>query len=359
MHDHCYNGGMAETQGAQVLTDIREYDPVRNGGVYEKKKSSVPQWIRQRLPQRHEVQAVYAEWEPHGGPPRYQDLVEIGHGGYGQVYRAVDTKIGRLVALKIARAARQDDPTYLTPTQDHVNTVAEIEAKVTAGFYRNPHVVGVLDHFIREPEAEGEQRLAVTVMEYMDELLSPTLDKLIGGGPLPVNQIIGIAEGLCDAIESLEADGVEHRDIKPENIFYDGATVVLGDLGSSNKVVGDASHSPPFNPPEYFDKNSAFRKIKRDHYAYSMMLYMITTGEYPFTNSGNTPIHELVESILHEQPKKIAGNEWLSTIYPGEVGKDLDAFFAKALAKKPRDRFRNPAETRDAFVQIMRRQHTA
>lgn len=148
---------------------------------------------------------------------RYQLEVLIARGGMADVYRATDLRLERPVAVKLVRDAKE------APRFD-----AEIR---TLSNLRHPGIVSLLD---AGTTAEGTPFL---VLELRTE---PTLETLLGAGPLAPDRVAVIGRRLADALAYLHAQGVVHRDVKPGNVFVDDEAVRLTDFGIA-RVIGAAS----------------------------------------------------------------------------------------------------------------------
>jgi serine/threonine protein kinase len=129
----------------------------------------------------------------------YEILTLLGSGGMGEVYRAKDTKLGRDVALKIL-------PDTFTHDRERLARFRR-EAQVLASL-NHPHIGAIygLD------EASSQQFL---VLELVD---GESLDRRIARGPIPVDEALGIAKQIAEALEAAHEKGIIHRDLKPANI---------------------------------------------------------------------------------------------------------------------------------------------
>ena len=130
---------------------------------------------------------------------RYRVIAELGRGGMGIVYKAEDTRLGRMVAVKCLPAGVLDD--------DAVHRFHR-EARA-ASTLNHPHICTVYD----EGEHDGGPFI---VMEYLE---GETLADRIHRGPLPVETAVDIAAQVAEAVTIAHASGVIHRDIKPGNVF--------------------------------------------------------------------------------------------------------------------------------------------
>ena len=161
----------------------------------------------------------------------YEILSVLGAGGMGEVYRARDTRLGRLVAIKVLPPAFVADPERVARFQR--------EAKVLASL-NHPHIAAIygLD------EADGVQALVMELVEGED------LARRLARGPIPLDEALPIAKQIAEALEAAHEQGIIHRDLKPANIRVrpDGTVKVL-DFGLAKALVGDAESPELLNSP--------------------------------------------------------------------------------------------------------------
>jgi serine/threonine protein kinase/Tol biopolymer transport system component len=155
----------------------------------------------------------------------YEIVAAIGAGGMGEVYRAKDTKLGRDVALKILPASFTNDPERVARFRREAQVLASLN---------HPHIAQIhgLD------EVDGTQFL---VLELVD---GESLDKRIARGRIPVDEALGIAKQIAEALEAAHEKGIIHRDLKPANIALtkDGSVKVL-DFGLAKAVEATSDSS--------------------------------------------------------------------------------------------------------------------
>src|SRR5216110_1302377 len=150
----------------------------------------------------------------------YEITRHLGSGGMGDVYQATDSKLGRSVAIKFLPEAFSHDSERVARF--------EREARVLASL-NHPHIAGIYGL-----EESGERKFLV--MELVD---GETLAERIKRGPIPVEESLGIAKQICEALEAAHEKGIIHRDLKPANIKItpDGKVKVL-DFGLAK--IGEA-----------------------------------------------------------------------------------------------------------------------
>src|SRR5262244_3446512 len=142
----------------------------------------------------------------------YEILSAIGAGGMGEVYRARDTRLDRIVAIKVL-------PEHLSASPE-VRQRFEREAK-TISQLSHPHVCALHD-VGREGEVE------YLVMEYLE---GETLCDRLGRGPLPLEQALRYGIEIADALDKAHRQGIVHRDLKPGNVMLTKSGVKLLDFG--------------------------------------------------------------------------------------------------------------------------------
>ncbi|HEV7720199.1 MAG TPA: serine/threonine-protein kinase [Iamia sp.] len=170
--------------------------------------------------------------------PGYDDLVEIGRGGFAVVYRARQIRLQRLVAVKVLMG---------TATGAVALERFERECGAVGALSGHPNVVAVHD---AGTTADGRPYLA------MELLAGGTLAQRLDAGSLPVDDVLAIGAGLADALAAAHDLGVLHRDVKPENVLLgDDGTPKLADFGiamvadthqtATGVVLGTVLHSAP------------------------------------------------------------------------------------------------------------------
>ena len=162
----------------------------------------------------------------------YRVLARLGEGGMGEVYRALDTRLGRHVALKILPEPLATDADRLARLRREAQVLASLNHSNIAAIY------GV-------EEAEGRIALALELVEGED------LEARLARGPLAMDEAIAIARQIAEALENAHESGIIHRDLKPSNIKLtsDGAVKLL-DFGLAKAFAGDTTKqaSPSESP---------------------------------------------------------------------------------------------------------------
>ena len=201
----------------------------------------------------------------------------IGSGGMGDVYRALNTVIGRAVAVKVLRAEHAENAQVVE------RFLREARA---ANLVRHPNVVDVLD-VGNEPG-----RAPFIVQELLEgEDLAQLVERR--GGKLPLAEVVDLLGPVIDAVAEAHARGVIHRDIKPENVFLSrsarGLVPKLLDFGISKVRASDLRATeagvmlgtPGYMPPEQV-RGARDADPRSDVWALGVMLFELIAGRMPF-----------------------------------------------------------------------------
>jgi serine/threonine protein kinase len=127
---------------------------------------------------------------------KYEIIEDIGRGGFAAVYKARDTSLDRIVALKVLHPQHTIDPKFIQRFRQEAQTAARLH---------HPHIVTI--HEVGE-EA-GQHYIAMVFLP------GRTLDKVVAGKPLPMDRAISIIGQVADALDAIHEQGLVHRDVKP------------------------------------------------------------------------------------------------------------------------------------------------
>jgi tRNA A-37 threonylcarbamoyl transferase component Bud32 len=256
-------------------------------------------------------------------PPRYRDPEPIAKGGMGEIYRAVDRELGRVVAVKVLaeRYARDES----------LRGRFEREALAAARLSGAPHVVTIFD----VGEHDGRP---IIVMEYLPGGSLET--RLRSGRRSSPGQALQWLEEAARALDAAHAAGVVHRDVKPGNLLLDGDEHIhVADFGiasatgmSSFTQTGTILGTAGYLSPEQADGRRA--TPASDIYALGIVAWELLAGRRPFES--DSPTAEAVAHIRTPVPS-------IHDAEP-ELPRALDAVFQRALAKDPAARYPSAAE---------------
>ena len=245
----------------------------------------------------------------------YQIIDKLGEGGMGIVYKAHDTKLDRIVALKFL-------PPHLTKSeQDKARFLQEAKA---AAALNHTNVCTIHDIQVHEDQQ-------FIVMEYVE---GQTLKDKLHKGPLNIKDAVEYAIQIAEALKAAHSKGIVHRDIKSENIMVtETGQVKVMDFGlaklrgsaqltKTGTTIGTIAYmSPEQARGEKVDNRS-------DIWSAGVILYEMLTGQRPFQGDYEQAV---VFSILNEEPKP------LMVVRTG-IPIDLEKIFTKMVKKNPEER---------------------
>jgi Tol biopolymer transport system component len=267
----------------------------------------------------------------------YSILELLGKGGMGEVYRALDTRLARDVAIKFVPIELASDESRLRRLEREARMLASINHPNIATIYG-------LEFF-------GENRLLV-----MEMVPGESLDQIIDRGPIPIRQALLIFRQIAEALAAAHDRGVIHRDLKPANVKVSPeAKVKLLDFGlakaleskSSAETVGPDSATSItdsgliLGTPGYMSPEQALGQRldhRTDIWAFGAMTYEAITGQRAF---GGASIAEVFANILHKDPV------W--TKLPEDTPPSLAALLRRCLQKDANSR---PPNTSDLLAVI-------
>jgi hypothetical protein len=264
------------------------------------------------------------------GVPGYRVEALIGRGGMGEVYRAVDERLGRPVALKVLTDALAADERYRARLLEESRRAASLD---------HPNVVPVYE----AGEADGLLFLAMRYVTGTD--LRALLRR---EGALEPERAIAIAAQVADALDAAHRRGLVHRDVKPSNVLLDHADgrehAYLADFGLTQSMAdrvptdGRFSGTVDYVAPEQIRGDAVDGRT--DQYGLACLLFEALTGDVPYRSGSG--VGALFAHL--EEPVPPVGDRRVGL--PAE----LDPVFARALAKGRSERF----ESCTAFVDAAR-----
>ena len=266
----------------------------------------------------------------------YRLIELLGAGGMGKVYKAHDEKLQRIVALKVL------PPDALAQADRRHRFLQEARA---ASALNHPHILTIYE----VGEADGKPYM---VMEYVP---GETLRQRLAAQPFAIKEALDIAIQVADGLANAHEHGIAHRDLKPENLMIsrDGYAKIL-DFGlaklierrqrafaadsaektliqvrtQAGMILGTINY---MSPEQLLGQRVDLRS---DIFSFGIVLYEMTTGRYPFTNSNKV---DMMHAILHQEAPP---PHTVKTDLPLE----LQRILVRALAKRPQDRYRTTKE---------------
>ncbi len=262
---------------------------------------------------------------------RYKIVEQLGQGGMGVVYKARDTVLDRLVALKVLPPDKSTDP-------DRRRRFLQ-EAK-SASALNHPGIVSVFDVLT----VEGQD---VLIMELVE---GETLDDVLARRRLPLGEALGIAVRIADALARAHAAGIVHRDLKPSNVMVtaDGIKVLDFGLAKLTETPFAGTESPTAAPDElsltrervilgtigWMSPEQAWGHpvdARSDIFAFGVLLYEMLTGSHPFRRPTTV---ETLAAIREQEP------ELPSRLIPN-LPPEIDRAVLRCLRKEPAKRWQS------------------
>jgi tetratricopeptide (TPR) repeat protein len=251
--------------------------------------------------------------------PGYQILSELGRGGMGVVYKARQTALNRLVAIKMVLAGGHAGPEQLARFHTEAQAVAALQHANIVQIYE----VG---------ECDG---LPYFTLEFVD---GGPLDKALAGKPQVAKDAAKLLETLSRAMHFAHEQGIVHRDLKPANVLLsaDGVPKIT-DFGLAKKLESDSSQTKSgtlMGTPSYMAPEQARGEFKElgppaDVHALGAMLYEMLTGRPPFL--GATPVDTIMQVIKDEPVPP-------SQLIP-KLHRDIETICLKCLQKESLKRY--------------------
>lgn len=290
---------------------------------------------------------------------RYRLLEELGAGGMGKVYKALHTKLDRIVAVKVLNTSRLND------------------TDAVARFEREMKVIGRLQHahVVQATDADHVDDVHFLVMEYVDGIDLSQLSRKLG--PLPVAEACELVRQAALGLQYVHENGLVHRDIKPSNLMLvspessvqsselktevgwsgnqpsqpcvkildlglallerDGDGV---DLTSSGQVMGTIDYMAP----EQFE-NTHGVDIRADIYSLGATLFRLLTGDVPYSAEKYRSSLEKLAALARDEPQSVSTRR-------RNLPSELVTLVDQLLQRNPADRIQTPAEVAVALAPL-------
>jgi len=266
----------------------------------------------------------------------YEILAAIGAGGMGEVYRARDTRLDRIVAIKVLPAHLADKPELRERFEREARTIASLN---------HPHICTLHD-------IGRQDGIDYLVMEYLE---GETLAQRLLKGPLPLDQVLQYAIEISDALDKAHRKGVTHRDLKPGNIMLTKSGTKLLDFGLAKlKQDASAAATTPFSQlptaanavtaqgtilgtlqymaPEQVEGGEV--DARTDIFAFGAVVYEMATAKKAFEGKSQASV---IARILDSDPPPISS---LQPMTPPALGR----LVKRCVAKNPDQRWQSAGD---------------
>jgi serine/threonine protein kinase len=263
---------------------------------------------------------------------QFRLLEMIGQGSFGSVYRAMDMKLGRLVAVKL-------------PRREVLTTAAERER-----FFREAKLAAGLDHpnIVRVYDVGGTNDGPFIVSAFVD---GRTLADEIASRRFEFEESARIVLAIADALQYAHDRSLIHRDVKSSNIMLDvNGTPFLMDFGVAKRdgeavltIAGQMVGTPAYMSPEQAAGGGALVDRRSDVYSLGVVLFELLTGERPFRGSVQTILHQIFYTET-QSPRSL----------DPDIPRDLAMICLKCLRKLPGDRYRTAKDLHEDLSKFLR-----
>jgi WD40 repeat protein/predicted Ser/Thr protein kinase len=264
----------------------------------------------------------------------YELLEEIARGGMGVVYRARQTSLERIVAIKMILSGQFASKQIIQRFRGEVTAAALLQ---------HPNIVAVHDVGVHD----GQHYFS------MDYVEGQNLSQLVGNRALPAAKAARYVKLIAEAIQYAHQQGILHRDLKPSNVLVDASDQPrITDFGLAKRLEGDSSitgtgqmlGSPNFMPPEQASSQRGKVGKRSDVYGLGAILYHLLTARPPFQAES---FESVIDQLLNTEPVS-------PRLLNSSVPPDLETICVKCLQKEPARRYQSAQELADELDRFLR-----
>ena len=265
----------------------------------------------------------------------YRVIGELGRGGMGVVYKALDPKLNRIVALKMVLAGDHASQNERERFQREARAIAQLQ---------HPNIVQIF-------EVGEENDLPFFVLEF---IRGGSLDRQIDGRPRNPRQAADLVATLALTMQVAHQQGIVHRDLKPANVLMAPQRVPkITDFGlakqledsQANTATGDVIGTPSYMAPEQAAGEPDKIGPGADIYALGAILYTLVTGRPPF--QGETSFDTIMQ-VIEQEPVR-------PTVLQSKIPRDLETICLKCLQKDPHRRYTTAQDLADDLRRFLDR----
>jgi serine/threonine protein kinase/TolB-like protein len=276
------------------------------------------------------------------GPYRLES--RIGGGGMGEVYRARDSRLGRIVAIKVLLSRIAADE----PARERFEREARVIARLS-----HPHICTLHD-IGTYPATSGHGSVPYLVMEFLD---GETLADRLAKGALPFDEALGWAIQIASALDTAHRADIVHRDLKPRNVMLTSAGAKLVDFGIAKSTASSALGASLTLDPDLTTPGTIVGTMhymapeqleglptdgRTDVFAFGCVLYEMLSGKKAFERRSGA---SLMTAIMAEEPTPLGE---LVTSLPNGV----EGIIGRCLAKNPDERWPSAAVLLDELRRL-------
>lgn len=331
--DLLYNLGLEYEKKRMINKALEAYEYIRQDGTFRDLNDRIPRLQESDKSSTlgsHSLgreSSILADSSAEGRTKvgRYEIIEELGKGSMGLVYKALDPKINRVVAIKTIRFSDEFD-------EDVINEIKE-------RFFREAEIAGQLSHtsIVTIHDVGDDQDLTYMAMEFLE---GEDLEKYIEKGHLlPLRKVLDVVSQVAEALDFAHQSEVIHRDIKPANIMImKNGRVKVTDFGIAKAISSSRTRTGVIlGTPNYMSPEQIMgQKIdpRSDIFSLGVLFFQLLTGELPFHGENLSSLLYQITQVKH--PSVREKNQ--------KIPKACEQIIDKAMAKNQNERFNRAGE---------------